>query len=56
MTSKKTVKNREPYQPSYYPPVPTPFVKYMRTSLAWQFVRFWIINYKILRLLMKSAH
>lgn len=50
------VKNREPYQQSYYPPVPTGFVKYMRTSLPWQFIRFWIINYKILRLMVKSQH
>ncbi|WP_295439285.1 hypothetical protein [uncultured Thiodictyon sp.] len=51
-----TAKNKEPYQQAYYPPVPTPFVKYMRTSLVWQFIRFWIINYKILRLLIKSGH
>lgn len=49
-------KNKEPYQQAYYPPVPTSFVKYMRTSLVWQFVRFWIINYKILKLLIKSSH
>ncbi len=50
-----TVKNREPYQPAYYPPVPTRFTKYMRTSLIWQFFRFWVINLKILKLMLKSA-
>ncbi len=49
-------KNREPYQQSYYPPVPTRFVQWTRRSLPYQFIRFWMINYKILRLLMKSAH
>jgi hypothetical protein len=51
-----TVKNKEPYQQSYYPPVPTGFTRYMRTSIVWQFIRFWIINFKIFKLLMKSHH
>ncbi len=49
-------KNKEPYQPSYYPPVPTPFVQYLRCSIPWQFIRFWIIDYKIFKLLSKSSH
>ncbi len=48
------VKNKEPYQQAYYPPVPTGFTKYMRRSVVWQFFRFWIINFKIFKLLMKS--
>jgi hypothetical protein len=48
------VTNKEPYQQAYYPPVPTGFTAYMRTSLIWQFFRFWIINLKILKLLLKS--
>jgi hypothetical protein len=51
-----SVKNKEPYQQSYYPPMPTPFVRYLRCSLPWQFFRFWTINYKILKLLRKSSH
>jgi hypothetical protein len=50
------VKNKEPYQQAYYPPVPTRFTRYFRTSILWQFIRFWIINFKILKLLMKSHH
>ena len=50
------VKNKEPYQQSYYPPMPTGFTRYMRSSLPWQFFRFWIINFKILKLLLKSSH
>lgn len=49
-------KNKEPYKQSYYPPVPTGFTKYMRNSLPWQFIRFWIINYKIFKLLVRSSH
>jgi hypothetical protein len=49
-------KNKEPYKQSYYPPVPTPFTRYMRNSLPWQFVRFWIINFKIFKLLARSSH
>lgn len=49
------VKNKEPYQQAYYPPVPTAFTRYMRTSLVWQFYRFWVINLKILKLMLKSS-
>jgi hypothetical protein len=50
------IKNKEPYQPAYYAPVPTGFTRYSRTSLVWQFFRFWVINGKILKLLLKSHH
>jgi hypothetical protein len=49
-------KNREPYQQSYYPPTPTRFTKYMRTSIIWQLYRFMVINYKMLKLMSKSEH
>jgi len=48
------VTNKEPYQQAYYPPVPTGFTRFMRTSLIWQFFRFWIINFKILKLMSRS--
>ena len=50
------ITNREPYQQAYYPPLPTGFTRYMRTSLIWQFYRFLVINIKILKLLTKSHH
>jgi hypothetical protein len=50
-----TAKNKEPYQQAYSPPVPTAFTKYMRTSIIWQFYRFWVINLKILKLMLKSS-
>lgn len=48
------VKNKEPYQQAYYPPVPTGFTRYMRTSVIWQLYRFAVINLKMLRLMAKS--
>lgn len=48
--------NREPYQQAYYPPTPTGFTRYMRTSLLWQAVRFVVINIKMLQLMAKSKH
>lgn len=53
-TTKHT--NKEPYQQSYYPPVPTGITRYARTSLIWQAIRFLVINAKILRLMTKSRH
>jgi hypothetical protein len=48
------VPNRDPYEQAFYPPRPTAFTRYMRTSLLWQFVRFIAINIKMLRLMAKS--
>ena len=50
------ITNREPYQQAYYPPAPTGFTRYMRTSLIWQGIRFLVINMKILKLMAKSHH
>lgn len=48
--------NKEPYQQAYYPPVLTGFTKYCRCSIIWQFYRFLVINYKMLKLMSKSHH
>lgn len=53
-TAANKPKNKEPYQQAYYPPVPMGFVRHVRTNVVWQFIRFWVINFKILRLLLKS--
>ncbi len=47
-------KNVKPYEPSFETMVPTPFVKFMRTCLIWQFIRFVIINIKMLLVVQKS--
>jgi len=48
------IKNKEPYQQAYYPPVPTRWTLFTRTSLIWQFIRFWVLNWKITVLLRKG--
>lgn len=45
--------NRSPYEQNYYPPVPTGTTKYFRTNLLYQFIRFLIINFKMLRMVRK---
>ena len=47
-------KNIKPYEPSFEVMVPTPFVKFMRTCLIWQFIRFIVINIKMILVVMKS--
>lgn len=44
---------RKPFEQSYYPPVPTRFTLHLRSNLPWQFVRFIIINFKMLRMIRK---
>lgn len=44
---------RKPYEQSYYPPVPTKLTKKFRSNVIWQFVRFLIINIKMLRMVRK---
>ena len=44
---------RDPYGQNYYPPVPTGFTRWARTSLIWQFFRFTILNLKMLRMVRK---
>lgn len=44
---------RKPYEQSYFPPVPTKLTKFFRTNLIYQFVRFLIINIKMLRMVRK---
>ena len=43
--------NKEPYQQSYYPPVPTGFTKFMRNSVIYQIWRFLVINFKMMKLM-----
>jgi hypothetical protein len=44
---------RKPFEQSYFPPVPTKLTKFFRTNLIYQFVRFLIINIKMLRMVRK---
>lgn len=44
---------RKPFEQSYYPPVPTRWTQYWRTNLPWQFIRFVVLNVKMLRMVRK---
>ena len=44
---------RRPFEQSYYPPVPTRWTLFWRTNLVWQFVRFLVLNVKMLRMVRK---
>ncbi len=45
---------KTPYQQAYYPPVPTAFTQYLRTSMPWQLIRFLAINLKMLKIMTRS--
>ena len=47
-------KNIRPYEASFETMVPTPFVKFMRTCILWQIIRFIVINIKMLIVVSKS--
>ncbi len=44
----------KPYDQNFTTMVPTGFVKFFRTCLIWQFIRFVIINFKMIRVVQKS--
>ena len=46
--------NVKAYEKSFETMVPTPFVKFMRTCLIWQFIRFIAINIKMIIVVQKS--
>jgi hypothetical protein len=45
--------NNGPYRQDFYPPVPTRLTRYLRTSVVWQLVRFLVIGWRIVKLLVK---
>lgn len=51
---KEIEENIKPYEPSFTTMVPTRFVIRMRKNLIWQFIRFVIINLKMLIVVRKS--
>lgn len=55
MGNEPLIDNQKPYEQAYYPPIPTRFTTYLRTSLLWQILRFLVINFKML-VLVKRSH
>lgn len=46
--------NTSGYTPWSFPPKPTKTTKFFRTNIVWQFIRFTIINLKMLKVVRKS--
>jgi len=46
----------EPYSAEFTTMVPTGFVKFFRTCVIWQFIRFIMINIKMTIVILKSHH
>lgn len=44
----------KPYDQNFTTMVPTGFVRFMRTCLIWQFIRFVVINIKMIIVVRKS--
>lgn len=51
---KEIEKYVKPYDANFTTMVPTNFVKFFRTCLIWQFIRFLMINIKMLIVVRKS--
>ena len=50
------VRHIEPYTPEFETMVPTGVVKFLRTCVLWQIVRFIAINIKMTIVILKSHH
>ena len=46
--------NIRPYDKTFTTMVPTPFAKFLRNCVIWQFIRFLVINIKMLIVVRKS--
>ena len=51
MESKKEIRN---YKDEYYPPLPTKGTKFWRTFIFYQLYKFFKLNYKIMRMVVKG--
>ena len=54
MGIEKIEENVKPYDQNFTTMVPTDFVRKLRTNIIWQFIRFVIINIKMLLVVRKS--
>jgi hypothetical protein len=52
--TEKIQDNKKPYEQAYFPPVPTPFTKFMRNCVVWQLLRFAVINIKMIIVVVRS--
>jgi hypothetical protein len=54
--SSKHIRHIEPYSPHAATVIPGSFVKFMRTCVLWQLIRFIVINIRMTKLILKSHH
>gem|GEM_PF-575058 len=47
------MKQRSPFEQTYFPPVPTKFTLFLRKNFIYQFFRFIVLNLKLLRMVRK---
>jgi hypothetical protein len=52
----KHVKHIDPYSPQSETVIPDTMVKFLRTCVVWQIIRFIIINIRMTKLILKSHH
>jgi hypothetical protein len=45
-------KNITPYSDESYPPVPTTNTRFWRSFVPWQIIRFFVLNLKIIRIVV----
>jgi hypothetical protein len=46
----------KPYEQAFFTPIPGKLTRFFRTNFIWQSIRFIAINYKMVRMIMKSHH
>jgi len=50
------VKHIDPYSPQSGTVIPSGLVKFFRTNVLYQFIRFLVINIRMTKLILKSHH
>jgi len=50
------VEHIQPYSDEFTTMVPTGIVKFLRTCVIWQFIRFIVLNVKMVIVVLKSHH
>ena len=46
--------NAKPYEQAYFPPKPSKLTMFMRKCVIWQFIRFLVINLKMVKIIFIS--
>lgn len=52
--SDNNLNNLKPYDDGFFASYPTRFTRFLRTFIPYQFIRFLVINLKMIRMISKS--